>query len=71
MAASMLMNLKTAKLLNDFFTQLTYLDESNAILLYLAPFNGNTELDSIILNSIEVGNLLKSLASGKASDQMD
>ena len=33
----------------------------------MAPFNGTSELDSIILNSIEVESVLKSLASGKAS----
>ena len=33
----------------------------------LAPFNGTSELDFIILNSIEVESVLKSLASGKAS----
>ena len=33
----------------------------------LVPFNGTSELDSIILNSIEVESVLKSLASGKAS----
>ena len=33
----------------------------------MAPFNGTSELDSIILNSFEVENVLKSLASGKAS----
>ena len=32
----------------------------------MAPFNGTSELDSIILNSIEVESVLKSLASGKA-----
>ena len=33
----------------------------------LAPFNGTSELDSIILNSIAVESVLKSLASDKAS----
>ena len=56
-----------AQLLNDFFTQQTHLDESNANLPNLVPFNGTSELDSIILNSIEVESVLKSLASGKAS----
>ena len=67
MAVSTLMILKKAQLLNDFFTQQTYLDESNAKLPNLAPFNGTSALDSIILNSIEVESVLKSLASGKAS----
>ena len=48
-------------------TQQTHLDVSNATLPNLAPFNGTSELDSIILNSIEVESVLKSLASGKAS----
>ena len=52
-----------AQPLNDFVTQQTYLDESNAALLNLTPFNVTSVLDSIILNSIEV--VLKSLASGK------
>ena len=56
-----------AQLLNDFFTQQTHLDESNAKLPNLVPFNGTSELDSIILNSIEVESVLKSFASGKAS----
>ena len=67
MAASMLMNLKKAHLLNDFFTQQTHLDESNATLPNLAPYNGTSELDSITHNSIEVESVLKSLAPGKAS----
>ena len=52
-----------AQLLNDFFTQQTHLDESNANLPNLAPFNGTSELDSIILNSIEVESVLKSCTS--------
>ena len=56
-----------AQLLNDFFTQQTHLDESNANLPNFAPFNGTSELDSIILNSIEVESVLNSLVSGKAS----
>ena len=43
------------------------LDESNATLPNLAPYIGNSELDSITLNFIEVVSVLKSLASGKAS----
>ena len=58
-----------AQLLNDFFTPKAHLDESNAKLPSLAPFNGTPELDSIILNYIEVESVLKSLATGKASRQ--
>ena len=45
--------------LNDFFTQQTHLDESNATIPNLVPFNGTSELDSIILNSIEVESVLQ------------
>ena len=67
MVVSTLMSFEKVQLLNDFYTKQTHLDERNATLPNLALFNGTFEIDSIILNSNEVGSVLKSLASGKAS----
>ena len=56
-----------ANLLNNYFKEQTLLDDSNAELPALPPYNIDSTLNSIILNPLEVESVLKSLPIGKAS----
>lgn len=55
-----------ANLLNDFFTQQTFLDETNASLPHLNS-QIETSLDTITITPSEVEDILKSLKTGKAT----
>ena len=56
-----------ANLLNNYFKEQTLLDDSNAELPALPPYNIESTLNSIILTPLEVESVLKSLPIGKAS----
>ena len=56
-----------ANLLNNYFKEQTLLDDSNAELPSLPPYNIASTLNSIILTPLEVESVLKSLPIGKAS----
>ena len=56
-----------ANLLNNYFKKQTHLDDSNAELPALPPYNIETTLNSIILTPLEVVSVLKSQPTGKAS----
>ena len=56
-----------ANLLNNYFKEQTFLDDSNTELPALPPYNIESTLNSIILTPLEVESILKSLPIGKAS----
>ena len=56
-----------ANLLNNYFKEQTFLDDSDAELPALPPYNIESTLNSIILTPLEVESVLKSLPIGKAS----
>ena len=56
-----------ANLLNNYFREQTFLDDSHAELPVLPPYNVESILNSIILTPLEVESVLKSLPTGKES----
>ena len=56
-----------ARVLNEFFSRQSLLDDSNAVLPDLTPHATNSVLDTIIITPLEVESSLKSLDTCKAS----
>ena len=56
-----------ANLLNNYFKEQTFLDDDDAELPALPPYNTESTLNSIILTPLEIESVLKSLPIGKAS----
>ena len=56
-----------AHLLNDFFRDQTVLNDQNAVLPNITPYNVTSSLETVTLTSLDVESVLKILVLGKAS----
>ena len=56
-----------AHLLNNFFCDQTVLNDQNAVLPNITPFNVTSSLETVTLTSLDVESVLKTLVLGKAS----